>query len=190
MEIVPLKNFKLNREGRFSITKPFESEQIVLYIKNFANDLLLSCSVITDATSCMGGDLINFSKKFKRVNGVEINKDNFELLVENCKIFECKNISLYNRDYLEIYKNLTQDIIYIDPKWGGPDYKEQKKLILFIGSEELSIFLDKLIKEQITKYIFIKVPLNAWLPERYTKCIKTIYNKKNKQSFHLICIKC
>lgn len=187
MEYNPIYKFKLNKEGKFSITKPFESNQIIKYMKKVVGDL--SDKTITDATSCMGGDLINFSKVAKMVNGVEINKENFDLLCENCTIFDCKNIKLYNKDYLSIYKMLHQDILYIDPQWGGPDYKEKDEIILCLGSYKLEDLLDKLIEEKITKYIFVKVPLNVLLPEKFYENSQTIFNRNKKPSFILLCIR-
>jgi hypothetical protein len=187
MEYNPIYKFKLNREGKFSITKPFESNQIIMCIKKIVGDL--NNIIITDATSCMGGDLINFSKVAKMVNGVEINKENFILLRENCATFNCKNIKLYNEDYLNVYKTLNQDIIYIDPQWGGPEYKEKNGVVLYLGKYKLEYLLDKFIEEKITDYIFVKVPLNVSLPEKFYENSQTIFNKNKKPSFILLCIR-
>lgn len=188
MENTPFYKFKLNKEGKFSITKPFESNQIIQYMKTFIENL--SDVIITDATSCMGGDLISFSRVVKNVNGVEINKENFDLLCENCKIFNCKNVKLYNEDYLSVYKKLYQDVLYIDPQWGGPNYKEKNEIFLFLGKYKLEDFLDKLIDEKITKYIFVKIPLNASLPKKFYKNFQIIFNRNKKPSFIILCIKC
>ena len=97
-----MKDFKLNEEGSFSITRPFESSQIICFIENFirvteghTDHVDLSSKILTDATACMGGDLIRFSKYFKMVNGIEILEENFALLVQNCKQFGCNNVNLF-----------------------------------------------------------------------------------------------
>lgn len=187
MEYNPIYKFKLNKEGKFSITKPFESNQIIKYIKKIVGDL--KDKIVTDATSCMGGDLINFSKVAKMVNGVEINKENFDLLRENCKTFNCNNINLYNEDYLNIYKTLNQDILYIDPQWGGPEYKEKDEIVLYLGQYKLEDLLYKLLEEKITNYIFVKVPMNVLLPKKFYENSQTIFNRNKKPSFMILCIK-
>ena len=68
----------------------------------------LSTKIITDATACMGGDLIRFSKHFRMVNGIEILEDNFALLIQNCKQFGCQNVNLFCQNYLDISINLNK----------------------------------------------------------------------------------
>ena len=199
MEIV-LKNFKLNSEGTFSITRPHESQQISHFIENFIrvneDDNVcdqdrsgLSDKIITDATACMGGDLVKFSKRAKYVNGVEIDPENFKLLLENCKIFNCQNINLFCQDYLEIYDKLRQDVIYLDPEWGGPGYKTKEFVILKLGDIEIYELI-RLIKEKnLAKYIFVKAPLNVCMDNLEYDSIHMIFNKSKIPSFKLICIR-
>ena len=165
---INLKDFKLNDEGNFSITRPYESAQIIYLIENFIryieqNDIELSTKIITDATACMGGDLIRFSKYFRMVNGIEIIEENFDLLVENCKRFGCFNVNLFCQNYLEIFDKLKQDVIYIDPKWGGIDYKNKDSIVLKLNDIEISDLVHIIKSKKLAKYIFIKAPSNAYL---------------------------
>jgi len=54
--------------------------------------------------------------------------------------------------------------LYLDPPWGGPDYKEKKELDLWLGSHRLDIFLrdSVLSKEALWKpqWIVLKLPFN------------------------------
>lgn len=142
--------------------------------------------IITDATACMGGDLVSFSKVFKLVNGVEIDQENFEFLIENAKRFNCLNVNLFCQDYLEIYDKLKQDIIYIDPPWGGTEYKTKDKIYLKIGGMDLWQLLKNIRDQKLAKYIFIKVPLNVSLDFIQYDKIETIYNKNGSETFKLI----
>lgn len=188
-----LKHFKSNEEGSFSMTKPFESLQIVKsmynFIKRYDNESLHE-KIITDATACIGGDLIRFSRYFKSVNGIEIFKENYEILVENAAFFECKNVHLYNTDYLNIYKQIEQDVIYIDPQWGGKDYKTKKSVTLKMGKMELWELILDIKENKLAKYIFVKAPANVSLHSIDYDTIDIIYNKSKTASFKLICIKC
>jgi hypothetical protein len=181
-----LKNFKLNKEGSFSITRPYESKQVVDIISKFIN-FDLSELILTDATACVGGDLINFSNYFWMVNGIEINSNNFNLLVYNCKKFRCKNVNLFCQDYCEIYKNLKQDIIYIDPPWGGTGYRKYNSVSLEIGNLKLWELMRNIIDLRLCKYIFVKVPINVSLEFIHYDRIYNIYNKNGVDSFKLIC---
>jgi len=186
---INLKHFKLNEEGGFSITRPYESKQIIYFIENFINrETSISDKIITDATACMGGDLIQFSRNFKMVNGVEIDSENFGLLIENCKIFDCQNVNLFCQDYLTIYDKLKQDIIYMDPKWGGPDYKSKETISLKMNDLELWELINLIKEKKLAKYIFIKAPINVCLDNIEYDSIHIIYNKSKIVSFKLICI--
>lgn len=192
---INLKDFKLNEEGSFSITRPYESYQIIYLINNFIklydnnhNTQNMISKIITDGTACMGGDVIRFSKYFKMINAVEILKDNFELLVENCKYFNCNNVNLFMQDYLEIYDKLNQDIIYLDPPWTGPGYKNKESIVLKLNNMEISDLVENIKKMNLAKYVFIKAPSNVCLDKLNYDSIHTVYNKSKVASFKLICI--
>ena len=88
LEGVDYSKLLLNREGRYSVTRRKESEEIIdcMYLK-VGN---LETNTITDATACMGGDTINFSLHFENVHAIEINPENFKLLQNNIRVFDRK----------------------------------------------------------------------------------------------------
>lgn len=187
-----LKDFKLNEEGSFSITRPYESAQIIYLIENFIKfnekDVDLSTKILTDATACMGGDLVRFSKYFRMVNGIEILEENFALLVQNCKHFGCNNVNLFCQNYLEIFDKLKQDIIYIDPPWGGTSYKNKDIISLKMGNLELWELINLIKQKLCAKFVFIKAPMNVCLEKLDYDSIHIIYNKSRIASFKLICM--
>ena len=147
--------------GKYSITSPDDAQIISDFIKS-----LLSCKdtkkiTITDATANNGGNTINFAQNFSKVNSVEIDKKEFDILSENVKNFKLKNVSLINDDYLKVMNTLEQDVIFFDPPWGGPNYKRIKNLNLFLGKgKEGNIvnIINKLKKK--AKMVVLKVPFN------------------------------
>lgn len=197
---INLKDFKLNEEGGFSITRPYESSQIISLIESFIHFCetnvefceeksdVLSTKIITDATACMGGDLVRFSKHFRMVNGIEILEENFSLLVQNCKHFGCQNVNLFCQNYLDIFDMLKQDIIYIDPPWGGIDYKNKNTVSLKIGHLELWELIILIKEKKLAKFIFIKAPMNVCLENLEYDSIHIIHNKSKIASFKLICM--
>jgi 16S rRNA G966 N2-methylase RsmD len=190
---INLKDFILNEEGSFSITRPYESSQIIFLICNFIKfhhkNYNISNKILTDGTACMGGDLIRFSRYFKIINGVEIEEDNFDHLVKNCKKFNCENVNLFFQDYLQIFDKLKQDIIYLDPRWGGVKYKTKENIVLKIGDLELSTLIQMIKEKKLCDFIFIKAPSNTYLDNLEYDAIYTIFNKSKVPSFKLICIR-
>jgi predicted RNA methylase len=119
-----------------------------------------STKTITDATGCVGGDTIQFGLNFKSVDTIEINKNNFEALKNNVAVYNLKNIKLYLGDATDLY-NWKTDVLYIDPPWGGPNYREVKELDLLISATRLDIWLEQiLLRKNRPSYIFLKLPTN------------------------------
>jgi 16S rRNA G966 N2-methylase RsmD len=136
----------------------------------------------------MGGDLINFSKKVKFVNGVEINPENFAILQQNCCSFGCKNVNLFCQDYTAIYDKLKQDIIYIDPPWGGIGYKSKEFVSLKLGGMELYELINLITIKSLAKFVIIKAPLNVCLDQIDYGHITVVYNKSRVPTFKIICV--
>ena len=182
-----LKKIKINDVGKYSITRPYEAKQIIYYMKeSISRDL--SSLVITDGTAGVGGDTIHFSKYFKSVNAVDILSENTDMLKYNCEIFNINNVNIINDDYLKLYLKIKQDIIYLDPPWGGVGYKNKKVVDIRLGNMTIDMFVGKLL-ELGNPDIFLKLPLNADISKLNIMAKYQIYNKKNRASFFLIRIK-
>ena len=76
--------------------------------------------------------------------------------------------------------NNNYDIFFIDPPWGGPDYKSNDNLKLYLSDKELKEIIDLIPKE---KFIVIKIPYNY----NYDY-IKKNYNLLETHSFNNIVI--
>jgi len=113
-------------------------------------------SIITDATACIGGNSSYFAKDFKYVNCVEINNNTFEILKSNMREF--RNKIIYNCSYNIIKSILRQDVIFIDPPWGGSIYKTKKKINLYIDSLNVIDIVDSMYN--YCRIIALKVPNN------------------------------
>ncbi len=151
-------NLKLTTEGKYSITKRKDGEKIISIMKNVIGDL--SGKTITDATACVGGDSINFALNYRYVNSIEVNKENFEALENNVNEYELTNINLYQQDAVSFF-NWTTDVLYVDPPWGGVDYKQHKQMDLNISSKRLDEWIEEiLLRKNRPSYIFLKLPHN------------------------------
>lgn len=180
------KKIKINDVGRYSITRPYEAKQIIIYIQEQIKEILKKESkdcIITDGTSGVGGDTIHFSKYFKLVNAVDILKENTELLKDNCKTFGINNVNIVCNDYLNICNKINQNVLYLDPPWGGVGYKEKDNIKLMLGNLCLSEAISKI---KTNSLIFLKLPLNSDLSKLNVFKKYTILNKKNSPSFYLV----
>ena len=114
---------------------------------------------MTDGTACVGGNVFSFSQHFKHVNAIEFDKERYDMLVHNMRVLNTKNVQCWHGDYTTIHTDTEQELIFLDPPWGGTDYKKKKILPIKLGTipiglvRRLRIFQKNCLKEI---YIFEK----------------------------------
>ena len=161
----PSNNDKIliDEVGKYSISLPEKSKIITNLISKYLNNK--TDIIITDAMACIGGDTLSFAKTFTKVNAIEMDKIRYEYLKHNMNLFNINNVSYYNDDYLNIYDKLLQDVIYIDPPWGGPEYKSKKSVKIKLGEKKLEELCDNIIQKKLCKLLVLKLPFNYDLSE-------------------------
>ena len=120
------KKLLLTDIGKYSISKPHLASWICLKIiecLQLSLEEIKNKISITDATAGLGGDLFTLANYFKNINGVEQNLVHFNVLKHNLKELEYENITLYNKNYYEIFHKLEYNVVFIDPPWGGNNSK-------------------------------------------------------------------
>ena len=158
-------------EGLYSITHPNDADKISEKILNiFCGDGKFV--KIVDITASCGGNLISFCKYFGNVTGIEINKNRFDILTKNIQCYDYKNtkINLINDNCLKYLKN-NYHVFFIDPPWGGPKYKKENNIKLYLSGIEIS---DILLQITNTKLIVLKIPYNYnynYIEEKYRHVI-------------------
>lgn len=160
------KLLKLDEEALYSVTDQYTADKISKEIKKQFPDI----HTITDMTSCIGGNTYSFSKYFENVHAIELDKLKYDYLSYNLTILDANNVKLHYGDSLSIVPTLQQDILFIDPPWGGPNYKDKKHIDLYLSDIELSEVCRVLIPH--SKYIALKVPTNFDL-DKFTERTKT-----------------
>ena len=95
------------------------------------------------------------AKYFSFVNGIELDKTNYDALQNNVDVYNYRNIKLINGNNLKELQHLKQDVIYADPPWGGPSYIKYAQLKLYFDNVELADFFLFVIKI-MPNYIYIK----------------------------------
>jgi 16S rRNA G966 N2-methylase RsmD len=154
---VKMNKYQLTNVGYYSISYAHDAERIASILRTYF--LINDKPIITDATANVGGDTMAFTNHFYKVNAVEINNIHCKVLKNNLTNYKVLDkVNIYCDDYLNIYKDIHQDIIYFDPPWGGKDYKDKKIINLYLsGVDIIDIAKEMLIR---CKFIAIKVPTN------------------------------
>jgi 16S rRNA G966 N2-methylase RsmD len=172
LEYFPEHNDKIliDEVGKYSISKPGKAKLIanLIYQNMYTNNL-----TITEGMSSVGGDTLALSKKFKKVNAVELDTTRFEYLQHNMKLFNRTNITYYNKSYLDIFKQLKQDVVYLDPPWGGPEYKNLEKVKIQVSNTKLEDLCEEIIKNKLCKLLVLKLPYNYDITEFKKYKLKT-----------------
>ena len=160
---------KYDETGLYSMTSRNVAKIISDIVKSYFQGMA-SEIIVTDCTAGLGGNSISFSENFKQVNSIEQDLERLNYFRENITLYENKvyeNIKFYCGDFLEIIQNLNQDVIFIDPPWGGKNYKETPFLDIFINETPLYEVLNKLKGK--SKLIVLKLPVNFNINEFYHK---------------------
>lgn len=151
------EKIQYDAEGLYSITNYKEADIISSIIKhNFEANKNLR---ILDGTGGLGGNTFSFSKNFKSVTTIEINKERYNMLLNNIELYKLKNVNVINSDSVEfvLTNKDNYDVYFFDPPWGGPSYKKQKKLKLKMGKYNLDELIDKF---DTNKLVIFKLPFN------------------------------
>ncbi len=165
-------------------TTVYQARQINKILLQYISPL----STITDATACIGGNSIFFLRDFSNVICVEKDHNIFNVLKENISTYggnsKCK---CYNTSYNDIKFIVKQDVIFIDPPWGGETYKSKQTVKLFLDSVEINSIINDLYN--FTHIIALKVPSNFDIDSIdelfWSYTIHTI-TKNNKPIYNLI----
>ena len=140
-------------EGLWSITYPNEADIVSSTISNITEDNNIN---ILDMTAGCGGNTISFCKHFTNVTAIEYNLDRFNILKNNVKCYDFNNYTLICGNSLN-YINNNYDVFFIDPPWGGPEYKKQSNIELYIMDKKMNDIIDMI---PVNKLIVLKLPFN------------------------------
>ena len=164
-------NLKSDYEGLYSLSHKEDAEYVSLLIKEKYGNIK-----ILDGTAGIGGNSISFGHYFTNVISIEKNIERYNYLVENLNSFNLKN-KVINGSLLD-YLNEDYDLIFIDPPWGGPNYKYEKELSLSIDNITLKKIVSTL--KESNKIIILKLPFNYNLND-FSLFNYQIYKIKNYQ---------
>jgi predicted RNA methylase len=157
-DYVKPEKLKIDEVGKYSITLPKKADTITKIIESYCN-----CSndkiTITDATAGVGGNVLSFCKYGFKVNAVEIDKDRYDILRHNINEYKY-NVKVVNNNYLSVINKLNQDVIFVDPPWGGINYKKHDEITLKLDDMSIEDLCKKISDEKLAKLTVLKLPFN------------------------------
>ena len=147
------QDFMIDHEGMWSITHPQNAQIISNMIIKIMNTSDLK---IFDMMAGCGGNMISFINTFSFVTGAEIDNDRYIMLKNNIEKYNKSNYKLILDDSLNHIDD-THDVYFMDPPWGGPDYKKLTSCELYIQNKSLKEITQLIPKN---KLIILKLPYN------------------------------
>lgn len=199
ISIAPYDKFETVESSHYSSTMPWHILQVHDIIKKRIPDIDKFKNII-DATANIGVDSIHFAANTNaNIISVELNKEEYDALTNNIKTFEySERITPIHDDIYNVIKTIIDpvDLIYIDPPWGGSDYKQfdDDSLMLKLDNKPIYDIVKIITAKNIAKFIILKVPSNFAIT-KFTKNISpnldmTVddveHEKSKKKGFKII----
>ena len=148
---------RFDEEAFFSTTDQLTADRISKSILTF----IPRTSLVVDATACIGGNTYSFAQNFARVRAYEVDPRRAEMLAHNMRVLGvAHNTQVMCGDAVKLCRREgVSDLVFIDPPWGGPEYKNQAEIDLYMADNvPLARFCQQIVP--YTSYISIKVPKN------------------------------
>lgn len=148
---------KYDDVGLYSISPPKNAYIITSHILRYFKDNNI---IVTDAMAGLGGNTLSFANYLYRVNSIEYNEERFKYLVSNVGLYSSANVVCLHANYLNVMYKLQQHVIFLDPPWGGKNYKENEKMIIEINDISLNTICDDIYENKLCMLLLLKLPLN------------------------------
>lgn len=183
LDVVDKNSLQITKESVFSLSRKDAAEDLSAYIEQLLEeDDDPSILTITDATANVGGNTLSFAKHFGAVNAIEINPLACQALRNNIEVYGvAAKVQVRNADYLQVANELSQDIIFFDPPWGGPDYWKEDSIMLELSGKPLYEVINELTNKP--KLVVLKVPKNFAFKE-FMERVKGKYKWYKKYKNH------
>jgi len=175
---IDYNKLQLSYDSYYSISMYKDAEYTTELIKRHL-DKDLKDLTITDGCANVGGNTLNFLKHFKFVNAVEYDSNTAKMLKNNIDVYNFTNYKVYSDDYTKVMSQLKQDVVFLDPPWGGVLYKYYDTLNLYLGKLSIAEIINKLLDSVML--ICLKVPHNY--------DVMALYNNRKIKEIHIYILK-
>jgi 16S rRNA G966 N2-methylase RsmD len=135
---------------------------------------------IIETSAGIGGNTVSFCKFFHSVYSIEFDQTTYDCLESNVKLLCDKVPTLYLDSCINAVPRILSDprkfVIFMDPPWGGPDFKLKKKLELYYSKVPVNMLIKDYARNDNVKLIVLKAPVNLQISLYRTPLI-THYQK-------------
>lgn len=204
------RNLQMDKVGMFSTTHAKHAQEmsdLIAFLPGMSKEILGRAPTITDACSGCGGNTISFAfcGHFAHVTAVESNARRTKILTHNMsfanKVRSSQtNVRILCDSYLNVMTMIVQDVIFLDPPWGGVQYKKERKIILYLDKIHIARVVSEIFNNanvNQTKFIVLKVPLNFDISDMRKQLVDTENESetltvdllKKFKKFDLLCIR-
>lgn len=149
--------------GSVPCITPYYTSQIICNI--IKENSPVEHPLIFDGTAGCGGDTTTLASMFGCIIACEQDQTRFQMLINNINVFGLTNVIPINHNSVKVISGIANiDIVYIDPPWGGHNYKKRKKLRLKLGTMFIDEFVNYIFDDEMQQsrvnMVAIKLPLN------------------------------
>lgn len=152
-------------ESIYSTTPPGESAQInEMIISSLPQNERAAVSII-DGTANIGGNSLSFARDFQRLLAVEVDDENYKALKNNIDVvYKSKitaDVSFRHASIVDVLAGVKPgefNSLFLDPPWGGIQYRYYKRLRLYLDGIDVSDLIIEHMKK--FKVIALKAPSN------------------------------
>jgi len=143
----------------YSVTNQFYANAIAQHVRALPG--VTSDTGIVDGTSCIGGNTASFARVFDLVDAVEIDRSRCDMLRHNLNVLGLPNVNVLHDDICVRYRQFPKNrsIIFLDPPWGGRQYKRRKSVQLWLGRYNVASFIRRHLIH-VYDWVTLKVPKN------------------------------
>jgi len=156
------KNIVMDNVARFSVTESQMADKMTEKILEFAQRVKPSDNVMFDGMACVGGNTISFAQSFRTVLANEFDEARHDMLKHNVtEVLNIQNVTFFNGSIIDLAMSCEYDILFLDPEWGGPDYKFKKQLRLTISDVSVEELVTNVMSNcHRVHTIALKLPVN------------------------------
>lgn len=168
-----LKKIRFSNVSLFSSTPPDQAKYTTELLLSYYTKEQLKTKTLTDATACIGGNTWIFADYVKKVIANELSILHAKMLSNNMQILGKNNVEVLNKNYLSIYLTLTQDIIFLDPPWGGVNYKKENPDIILLNEKNEPVKFANIVLSSLQyrcETMILKLPVNYNVQQILDNC--------------------
>lgn len=112
--------------------------------------------IVTEVSNNIHNSSILFTELFKHVNIIEEDEIYNENIESNLRLYGRNNFAIYNNKYIKLYKELKQDVVFIDISLDGVGYQDESVFDSYLNGQRLSEIIKKI--DERCSLIIIKLP--------------------------------